>query len=107
MRDRFGHRESVGRFAALLHACLFPRHYGLTFRQLTAIFGSVHAPAGQPHDSSAFTPDSRQAWGRLVLAVLIASIGAVGMWAVVVVLPTVQTEFAATRGAVSLATTMI
>jgi MFS family permease len=43
----------------------------------------------------------------LVLAVLIASIGAVGMWAVVVVLPTVQTEFAATRGAVSLATTMI
>jgi MFS family permease len=43
----------------------------------------------------------------LVLAVLIASIGAVGMWAVVVALPTVQTEFAATRGAVSLATTMI
>jgi MFS family permease len=42
-----------------------------------------------------------------VLAVLIASIGAVGMWAVVVVLPTVQTEFGATRGAVSLATTMI
>ncbi len=42
-----------------------------------------------------------------MLAVLIASIGAVGMWAVVVVLPTVQTEFAATRGAVSLATTMI
>jgi MFS family permease len=43
----------------------------------------------------------------LVLALLIASIGAVGMWAVVVVLPTVQTEFAASRGAVSLATTMI
>jgi MFS family permease len=42
-----------------------------------------------------------------VLAVLIASIGAVGMWAVVVVLPTVQTEFSASRGAVSLATTMI
>ncbi len=44
---------------------------------------------------------------RLGLAVLIASIGAVGMWAVVVVLPTVQTEFSASRGAVSLATTMI
>ena len=67
----------------------------------------MHAPAGQPHDSSHFTPDSRQAWGRLALAVLIASIGAVGMWAVVVVLPTVQTEFSASRGAVSLATTMI
>ncbi|MBV8923884.1 MAG: MFS transporter [Bradyrhizobium sp.] len=44
---------------------------------------------------------------RLVLALLIASIGAVGMWSVVVVLPTVQAEFAASRGAVSLATTMI
>jgi MFS family permease len=79
----------------------------LTFGQLTATFGSVHAPAGHSQGSSAFTPDSRQAWGRLVLAVLIASIGAVGMWAVVVVLPTVQSEFAASRGAVSLATTMI
>jgi len=67
----------------------------------------VHAPAGQSHGFDAFTPDSRQAWGRLVLALLIASIGAVGMWSVVVVLPTVQAEYASTRGAVSLATTMI
>jgi MFS family permease len=44
---------------------------------------------------------------RLALAVMIASVGAVGMWSVVVVLPTVQAEFSATRGAVSLATTMI
>ena len=44
---------------------------------------------------------------RLALAVLIASIGAVGMWSVVVVMPVVQPEFAATRGAVSLAATMI
>jgi len=44
---------------------------------------------------------------RLVLAVLIASIGAVGMWSVMVVMPVVQAEFAATRGAVSLAATMI
>jgi MFS family permease len=43
---------------------------------------------------------------RLCLALVIASIGAVGMWTVVVVLPTVQVEFAATRGAVSLAFTM-
>jgi MFS family permease len=43
---------------------------------------------------------------RLCLALVIASIGAVGMWTVVVVLPTVQAEFAATRGAVSLAFTM-
>jgi MFS family permease len=38
---------------------------------------------------------------------LIGSIGAVGMWSVVVVLPTVQADFSATRGAVSLASTMI
>ena len=44
---------------------------------------------------------------QLVIVLLIASIGAVGMWVVVVVLPTVQTEFGASRGAVSLATTMI
>jgi MFS family permease len=42
-----------------------------------------------------------------VLALLIASIGGVGMWSVVVVLPTVQAEYASTRGAVSLATTMV
>jgi MFS family permease len=38
---------------------------------------------------------------------LIASIGAVGMWSIVVALPVVQAEFGATRGAVSLAFTMI
>jgi len=54
-----------------------------------------------------FVPDSRQAWVRLVVAVLIASVGAVGMWSVVVVMPVVQAEFAATRGAVSLAATAI
>ena len=43
---------------------------------------------------------------RLALALLIGSIGSVGMWSVVVVLPVVQAEFAATRGAVSLAFTM-
>jgi MFS family permease len=67
---------------------------------------AVHAPAKSP-DSNAFVPDSAQAWVRLVVALLIASVGAVGMWSVVVVLPTVQAEFATTRGAISFATTMI
>jgi MFS family permease len=57
-------------------------------------------------DSTHFTPDSGQAWIRLGLALLIGSIGSVGMWSVVVVLPVVQSEFAASRGAVSLAFTM-
>ncbi len=43
---------------------------------------------------------------RLALALLIGSIGGVGLWSVVVVLPVVQAEFAATRGAVSLAFTL-
>jgi len=67
----------------------------------------VHAPSGHSRDSSAFIPDSGQAWVRLFVVLLIASIGAVGMWSVVVVMPTVQAEFGASRGAVSLATTMI
>ncbi len=67
----------------------------------------VHAPSERSPPSQNFTPDSRQAWVRLALALAIGSVGAVGMWAVVVVLPVVQTEFGATRGAVSLATTAI
>ena len=38
---------------------------------------------------------------------LIGSLGSVGMWSVVVALPVVQTEFAASRGTASLAFTMI
>jgi MFS family permease len=61
----------------------------------------MHAPA-----STAFRPDSAAAWRRLGLVLLIATVGSVGMWSVVVVLPIVQAEFAATRADVSLAFTM-
>jgi MFS family permease len=67
----------------------------------------VHAPNHPGQRPAAFTPDSRQAWVRLALALVIGSIGAVGMWAVVVVIPVVQAEFGATRGAVSLAFTLM
>ncbi len=66
----------------------------------------MHAPSDSSKGSTAFIPDSGQAWVRLALAVVIASIGSVGMWSVVVVLPIVQGEFAATRGAISLAFTL-
>src|ERR1700712_5381992 len=66
----------------------------------------VHAPSDSRPRAAAFTPDSGQAWVRLALAVVIGSIGSVGMWSVVVVLPVVQAEFGATRGAVSLAFTL-
>ena len=58
-------------------------------------------------DSTVFVPDSRRAWPRLAVAVLIGSLGSVGMWSVVVALPVVQTEFGASRGTASLAFTMV
>src|SRR5450631_4765835 len=67
---------------------------------------AVHARSDSSKDSAAFTPDSGQAWVRLGLALIIGSIGSVGMWSVVVVLPGVQAEFGTTRGAVSLAFTL-
>jgi MFS family permease len=50
--------------------------------------------------------DGRYAWTRLALSVLIATVGSVGMWSVVVVLPAVQAEFAVARGDASLPYTM-
>jgi MFS family permease len=58
-------------------------------------------------DSAQFVPDSRRAWARLAVAVLIGSLGSVGMWSVVVALPVVQTEFGASRGTASLAFTLV
>jgi MFS family permease len=66
----------------------------------------MHSPSDRFPDSAAFVPDSGEAWVRLVLALAIGAIGSVGMWSVVVVLPVVQAEFGATRGAVSLAFTL-
>jgi len=67
----------------------------------------VHSPSERIPRSAAFVPDSGEAWVRLVLALVIGAIGSVGMWSVVVVLPVVQAEFGATRGAVSLAFTLL
>ncbi|TYR33117.1 MFS transporter [Mesorhizobium microcysteis] len=50
--------------------------------------------------------DGRYAWMRLLISVLIATIGSVGMWSVVVVLPAVQTEFGVDRASASLPYTM-
>ncbi len=50
--------------------------------------------------------DGRYAWTRLALSVLIATVGSVGMWSVVVVLPAVQAEFGVARGDASLPYTM-
>ncbi|MGE0422848.1 MAG: MFS transporter [Reyranellaceae bacterium] len=50
--------------------------------------------------------ESPYAWWRLVACVALGALGGVGMWSVVVVLPTVQAEFQAARGDASLPYTM-
>ena len=50
--------------------------------------------------------DSRYAWFRLGVAMLLSTIGGVGMWSVVVALPAVQAGFHLDRGAASLPYTL-
>ncbi len=47
-------------------------------------------------------PESTYAWVRLFAALLVAGLGGVGMWSVIVALPAVQAEFAVARSAASL-----
>ncbi|MBU0583204.1 MAG: MFS transporter [Alphaproteobacteria bacterium] len=54
------------------------------------------------HDKPAPGIDSAYAWLRLALSILLSAIGGAGMWAVVVVLPSVQAEFGVDRGHASL-----
>jgi MFS family permease len=80
----------------------------LTFRLKPRKFRpAVDTAFYPPKSPTLFIPDSRRAWTRLATAVLIGSLGSVGMWSVVVALPVVQTEFAASRGTASLAFTMV
>ena len=51
--------------------------------------------------------ESRHAWIRLGVAILLATIGCVGMWSVVVVLPAVQAEFLVDRADASLPYTLV
>jgi len=46
--------------------------------------------------------DSRYAWLRLLAALVIATIGGIGLWSAVVVLPTIEQEFGVGRGGASL-----
>jgi MFS family permease len=46
--------------------------------------------------------DGAYAWTRLAIGTVLATIGGVGMWAVIVVLPAVQAEFAVDRASASL-----
>lgn len=50
--------------------------------------------------------DGSYAWFRLAISILLSTLGGAGMWAVVVVLPAVQQEFALARGDASLPYTL-
>ena len=50
--------------------------------------------------------DSSYAWMRLAVALLLGTIGSVGMWSFVVALPAVQADFGIARGAASLPFTL-
>ncbi|HEY0439520.1 MAG TPA: MFS transporter, partial [Xanthobacteraceae bacterium] len=51
--------------------------------------------------------DSGRAWLRLALAVVLSTIGGVGMWSFVVALPAVQADFGVDRAGASLPYTFV
>jgi MFS family permease len=51
--------------------------------------------------------DGREAWFRLLVSVMLATIGCAGMWIVVVILPTVQAEFGTSRAGATLPFTLM
>jgi len=53
-------------------------------------------------NASLDAPESAYAWTRLFAALLLSTIGGVGMWSVIVALPAVQAEFGVARSAASL-----
>jgi len=62
--------------------------------------------AESPHPRRPGEAESAYAWVRLVVALALSTIGGVGMWSVVVALPTVQREFGVARGDASLPYTL-
>jgi MFS family permease len=52
-------------------------------------------------------PDSRYAWFRMAISLVLATMGGIGLWAPVVVLPVIQKEFGIDRAGASLPYTMI
>src|SRR5512139_603172 len=52
--------------------------------------------------TTASIPDSRPSWIRLAISLALATLGGIGIWAPVVVLPTIQQEFGIDRAGASL-----
>ncbi len=52
--------------------------------------------------ATSHVPDSRYAWFRLGISLVLAIVGGIGLWLTVVVIPTIQTEFGVDRAGASL-----
>jgi MFS family permease len=52
--------------------------------------------------TAAHAPDSRYSWVRLAISLALSTIGGIGLWSSVVVLPTIQAEFGIDRAGASL-----
>jgi MFS family permease len=57
-------------------------------------------------DATPELTDSPYAWWRLAVSVMLSTVGGVGMWSVVVVLPSMQADFGVDRAAASLPYTL-
>jgi MFS family permease len=63
----------------------------------------IASPRGGESDGTDHSaPDGRKSWIRLVLALTIVTVGGLGMWCLVVILPAVQAEFGISRSQASL-----
>jgi len=68
-----------------------------------------HKMTSNPSTATVSDVDGSAAWIRLAISVVLATVGSIGLWAVVVILPAVQAEFAVDRGDASIpyAVTMV
>ncbi len=63
----------------------------------------IATPGGRKSNGTTpSAPDGRNSWIRLALALTIVTVGGLGMWCVVVILPAVQADFGISRGQASL-----
>jgi MFS family permease len=53
-------------------------------------------------EQDAYALDGRYAWRRLAISLALSTIGGIGLWSVVVVLPVIEVEFGVDRGGASL-----
>jgi MFS family permease len=79
----------------------------LRARPVLAGFDTTMTPSPAAKSSESDAIDSAKAWLRLSVAVLLSTIGGVGMWSVVVALPAIQTDFGIGRAEASLPFTLV